>query len=138
MTYNHQLLKEELTRDEGKRLEPYKDSEGHLTIGVGHLMDSPLSERAVDVILDDDIAEAEADLDRIFPTWRDDLTDNRQRALLNMTFNLGGTRLRGFRKMWVAINMEDWKDAAAEALDSKWALQVGPRSQRIASMLEDG
>jgi len=137
MSYDRQRLMEELDRDEGRKLKPYNDSEGYPTIGVGHLLSKGLSDRVVDLILEDDIAEAEEGLDKLFPAWKN-LSENRKRALLNMSFNLGATRLRKFRKMWVAINMDDWKDAAREALDSKWALQVGPRSQRIASMLEDG
>src|SRR6185312_8317915 len=45
-----------LRRHEGVRASPYRDVEGNLTIGVGHNLDCvPLSARAIDLILDDDI-----------------------------------------------------------------------------------
>src|SRR5690349_23604373 len=54
---------EQLERDEAKRNRPYRDSVGKLTIGVGHnLDDKPISDRAVRVILEDDVADARRDL----------------------------------------------------------------------------
>ena len=59
-------------------------------------------------------------------------------ALVNMTFNIGITRLVKFRKMWEAIGDDDWEKASLEALDSKWAEQVGNRAVEIAAMLREG
>jgi lysozyme len=40
--------------------------------------------------------------------------------------------------MWAAIEISDWPRAAAEAMDSKWARQVGRRAEEIAFMLRTG
>ena len=59
----------------------------------------------------------------------------RQLALMSMAFNLGAPRLGGFRRMRAAIQSGDWHQAAREALDSRWASQVGTRAGEIADML---
>ena len=55
-----------------------------------------------------------------------------------MWFNLGLTRLLGFKKFLAALEAEDWDRAAEEMLDSKWAVQVGPRSTRLRDLLLEG
>ena len=132
----HQIV-DDLIRDEGLRLEPYRDTEGHLTIGVGHNLERPISARAARVILEDDIADHEAELDKRIPWWRG-LTRGRQRALLNMCFNLGWPRLSEFKEMLLCLQAGSWVMAAGEALDSKWARQVGDRALRIAKLIEEG
>ena len=54
-----------------------------------------------------------------------------QRALANMAFNLGLTRLKSFVKMLAALEDKKYVEAAREAIDSKWAKQVHGRAQRI-------
>ena len=146
--YGLQALSEELERDEGKRDKPYQDSVGKTTIGIGrNLDDVGLSNEEIYSMLAHDIDRAEQTLDSILPEWRL-VNAIRQRALLNMALNLGETRLRGFRLMWAAIgsaialrdgnSADSWTEAAAQALDSKWAGQVGVRATRIATMLRSG
>lgn len=131
-------VKAELCRDEGERLKPYRDGVGKLTIGVGrNLDDVGITAAESGVLLENDIAAAAAGLDRALPWWRG-LSEARQRALLNMAFNLGVSRLRGFRGMLAALEAGDCERAAAEALDSRWASQVGARAQRIAAMIREG
>lgn len=146
--YNRVALRAELSRDEGREPMMYLDSEGIETIGVGwNLKHNPLPEDVIDRLLDEGIEQAEEALDKIEPRWRDTskVTQARQRALLNLAFNLGQTRLAGFKKMWESIgnaittgNASWWDEAAKHALDSKWATQVGPRAQRIAAMFRTG
>jgi lysozyme len=89
-------LKQELTRDEGVRYKPYTCSEGRLTIGIGHnLDDRGLPPHIVDALYEWDIGQAVKDLDHHLPWW-DTLGDVRGRALINMAFNLGITRLLSF------------------------------------------
>src|SRR3990167_4486964 len=86
-------LKEELKRDEDNKQFPYEDTVGKLTIGVGHnLTDLGLPPQIVDALLDLDIHQAARDVHAIYPEW-ETLSDARQRVLLNMSFNLGRTRL---------------------------------------------
>lgn len=128
------LLKQELTRDEGLELKPYTDTVDKLTIGVGrNLDDRGISEDEAMVLLGNDIAIVEAELDRNAAWWRD-LPDDCQRGLANMCFNLGWPRLSGFRNMLAALEDGDYDEAAVQALDSRWARQVKGRADRIADL----
>lgn len=127
----------DLMRDEGLRLKPYMDSVGKLTIGIGrNLDDNGISEREAENLFFNDISRTRAELDDRIPWWRD-MPEPAQRGLANMAFNLGWPRLSQFKMMLAALETSDWKAAAAEALDSNWAKQVGERARRIASLFEE-
>lgn len=129
---------DQLCRDEGVRLAPYRDSLGLLSIGVGHCLDcKPISKRAAMVILDDDICDAQVDLARKLP-WSSQLDPIRQAVLVNMTFNLGIGGLLKFEKFLSAMRARDWATAAKEMLDSKWANQVGDRAVRLSRQVITG
>lgn len=127
-------IRDDLIRDEGIRLKPYKDSLGVLTLGIGrNLDDVGISEEEALRLLDNDIVKAEKELDRVESWWRS-RPECVQRGLLNMCFNLGISRLSGFKKMLAALHAGDFDTAAAEALKSQWADQVGERAVRIANL----
>ena len=141
MQYSRQFLQTELMRDEGAKTQAYQDSLGYWTIGVGHLLGrtqrmSVLTPPELEALLAWDIKAAELALDSILPEWRD-LDDVRQRALVNMAFNLG-YRLHGFTKFLTSVRAKDWKNAAAEMMLSSWAVQVGKRAERLHKMIETG
>ena len=128
----------DLRRDEGVAYKPYRDTEGILTIGVGrNLEDRGISDDEMDFLLANDLKWVVVDLDRGAPWWRE-MTTNRQRALANMVFNLGWPRLSGFKKMLAALEAGDYDEAANQALDSRWAIQVGARAERIAELFRSG
>jgi len=132
---NIDALKAQLIIDEALRLRPYRCTQGKLTIGVGHnLDDKPISKRAAEVILEDDIADVVADLDRALPWWRQ-LDDARQNVLANMCFNLGLDRLLGFTNTLAAMKRGDYEWAAQGMEDSRWAKQVGARADRLIAVM---
>jgi lysozyme len=128
-------LYEQLTRDEGKRRNAYTDSLGHTTIGIGHKLSTPLSDAAIQQILEDDVANARTSVLATFP-WAAMLSEARQGALMNLAFNLGLSGLMGFHEMLRALRESRWPDAARELLESKYAGQVGARADRLARQLE--
>lgn len=131
-------LRRQLTLHEGRTRSPYRDSEGKLTIGIGHnLDDRPLSDRVVDMIFEEDVGVALRDLALKMP-WYVSLSERRQLVLADMCFNLGIGKLLLFVKMIAALRRGDWNDAAAEMLDSKWARQVGNRALRLSTMMREG
>ena len=131
-------LRKRLALDESVRTKPYRDTEGKLSIGVGrNLDDVGLRADEINLMLTNDIAAAIADLDRVLPWWRG-LSDARRLVLANMAFNLGISRLLGFKNMLEAAKQERFSDAADEMLDSKWAGQVGDRAKRLAAMMRAG
>jgi GH24 family phage-related lysozyme (muramidase) len=134
---NRALLKIHLVRDEADRRRPYKDSEGILSIGIGRNLEAkPLSDAVVRLMLDEDIDEAVAFLDRNLPWWSR-LDEPRQGVLANMAFNMNA-RLLGFKRMLAAAEAGRYSDAASEMLNSKWAGQVGERAVRLAETMRDG
>lgn len=130
-------LEDDLIRDEGLRLKPYRDTVGKLTIGVGrNLDDVGITETEARVLLANDIAAAESALRRSFP-WFLAAPEGVQRGLTNMAFNMGLPRLLGFQNMLKALAAGDYQKAALEALDSAWAKQVGARAVRISNLFNE-
>ena len=141
---NKEQAKIEIKSDEGLRLLPYKDTEENWTIGYGHLMTAyevrtieKVTKEQADFIFGVDFNNALIDCKRLFPSM-ETYSDARQRALVNMMFQLGETRLRKFKDMLAAISMYDWETAASECLDSKYARQCPNRAGRVAKMLREG
>ena len=138
MPIDWQRLKDQLTVDEAKRNKPYKCSAGKTTIGVGrNLDDKGLSSAEIDVLLENDMADAVADCRAIFKNF-DDIDETRSNALANMAFNLGKTRFLAFKKMIAAVDARNWPEAAKQAKESAWYRQVGNRAARICVALESG
>lgn len=132
------IVRAQLRIDEDVRLKPYRDSVGKLTIGVGrNLDDKGLRPDEVNLMLDNDIIEAEADCRVLFENF-DGLSDNRKAVLVNMAFNLGRTRLLDFKNFRAAVNARNYMVAAEEMLNSKWASQVGMRAVRLSTQMRDG
>ena len=135
---NREQLIEELKRDEGVVLTLYQCSAGKNTIGVGrNLDDRGITDDESDYLLSNDIDICIEELTNAFP-WFVDLSDTRQRVMINMCFNLGLPSLMGFKNFLAAMEAEDWETAGVEMLDSKWAIQVGPRSTRLKDLVLEG
>jgi lysozyme len=138
---NDEQILADLRRDEGEVLHAYQDSEGYWTIGIGTLIDKRngggiTHDEAVYLALNR-ISRKREDLDAMLPWWRT-LSEVRQRVLLNMAFNLGVSGLLEFRRMLAGAQRGDYQEAAREMLDSKWAIQVGDRAERLAMMMREG
>lgn len=130
-------LRQQLIAHEGLRLKPYVDSVGKITVGVGrNLSDKGISEAEARLFLDADINNAVLDM-TTFP-WFPDLDPVRQRAFVDLCFNMGLPRLRGFSYMLAAAARGDWSACAKELLESRYAEQVGKRARTLARMIETG
>jgi lysozyme len=143
---NEAQLIVELRRDEGVRYVPYADTKGIPTTGVGHNLQAsplptgwsyPLSDDQVNQLLMSDLSNVFSDLNRDLPWWTD-LNDVRQRVICNMCFNLGMSKLAGFKNTLAAMRQGRYDDAADGMLNSAWASQVGARAQRLAQMMRTG
>ena len=122
---------------EGLRLTPYRCTEGYLTIGYGRNLETTgISRGEAEAMLDSDIAEAHRSLS--FLDFWPDLNDARKAALIDMVFNLGITGLMTFKKMLAALERKDYDTASSEILDSRYAIQVGARAIRIATIIRSG
>lgn len=130
-------LVEDLKRDEGFRAKPYRCTAGKVTIGYGrNLDDVGVSASEAHNMLMNDIEGVYRDLDRSHPWWAE-MPEPVRVGLANMCFNLGISRLGGFKNMLAALEAGEWDRAATEALDSRWARQVGARAERIAMLFRN-
>lgn len=133
-------LRDMIKRHEGVETHCYKDHLGLETIGVGRCIAEGslgLSDDEIDYLLDNDIVRCIKELTRSLP-WFASLDEVRKEALIDLCFNLGLTRLLGFKKALAAIEVSDWETAKVELLDSRWATQVGHRAQEISEMIRTG
>ena len=96
-----------------------------------------LSDDEIDYLLKNDIARVEAELEAEY-SWFKNLDRVRKDAMIDISFNLGATRLRGFKKSLALMETGDYSAAAQEFLDSRWAEQVGNRAIEVTTMIETG
>ena len=158
-------LEDQLILHEGLRLEVYKCPAGYWTVGVGRNLEGKplrpdeqeyifkrsglapdevievLKERGITkdealFLLRRDIEDAIKDLSNF--DWFEDLDPVRKKVVIDMRYNLGPTRFRGFRKMIAALEHDDYDTAADEMVDSAWYHQVGNRSKRLVTMMRTG
>ena len=151
-------LNDRLIAHEGIRYEPYRDSKGYWTVGVGHLISTntamTLKEAAVLVgapwdrekclaVLEQDKAHCVEQLSRSLP-WFTGLAQNHQDVLVELAFNLGFGGLLGFHKMLGCFEKGDWEGAVQQLLyrnppdptPSQWATEVGAgRTQDIVNLI---
>jgi lysozyme len=133
-------LLEMLKRHEGVKSHVYLCSAGYETIGVGRNISKSgmgLSDDEVDYLLENDIVRVIKELSSEYP-WFKDLDDVRKDAMIDISFNLGATRLRGFKRALAAMEVADYTTAAKEFLDSKWSRDVKGRATELCYMVETG
>lgn len=130
-------LKGWIKNHENCKLRLYTDTEEKLTIGWGrNIQDNGISQAEADFMFDNDFARCQKELAQY--SWYVDQPQNVKDALMNMNFNLGISRLLGFKKMITALVAKDYTKAAIEALNSKWSQQVGQRAKDVALMIRQG
>lgn len=129
----------ELKVAEGKRLKPYTDTVGKLTIGYGrNLSDKGISDLEAEILLTHDAAESEKQCWTAYP-WFASLSARRQMAIVELVFNMGLKTFNEFTNTQAQIRAGNFENAARQLLASKWAAQVGPtRSRRVAEWLRVG
>jgi|TARA_R100000322_G_scaffold40893_1_gene25468 lysozyme len=129
-----------IKRHEGVKSKVYLCSAGYETIGVGRNISESglgLSDDEIDYLLENDIKRVQEELQDTY-FWFGGLNDARQDAMVDICFNLGLTKLRGFTNALTAMSREQFDVAADEFMDSKWAKQVGMRAIRVTEMIRSG
>jgi len=142
MKYNQKTI-DHFIREEGYRLTKYLDTTNNWTIGIGHKLTqselksglSSITKEQAYNLLEKDLDVALDGVNRLFPDYNS-YPENTRLALLDMCFNLGYTGLSGFIITIDLIKKRRFKDAAQQALKSKWAQQVPNRAKRVTKLLE--
>lgn len=141
--------------EEGRSNTEYRDSEGYLTIGIGHLTDSRkggslprwaqaefrstgrLSDFSVDRLFAEDIKFFDDELRRRAP-WANDLDEVRYACLLDMSFQMGVTGLLGFVNTLDMVKRGNYAAAADGMRHSKWYTQTPNRAERRMAQMRTG
>lgn len=145
-----------IIKHEGRRSKVYPDTEGNPTIGIGFNLNSSeaqdicdhfglsmeelkngtatLSDAQIKEIFDYQLGEVIIQARGLFPSF-DAMPNNVQAVICDMTFNMGLPTFKQFKRMIAALNINDWKQAAIAAGQSKWAMQVGSRSVEDIGLL---
>ena len=139
---DRQRLKSLLKPNEGQNIingrhYMYPCTAGKLTVGWGHnIEDNGISNAIAEAILDEDIDESLADLNKLFPNFFL-LPQTVQLVLADMRFNLGHNRFRTFKNMIAAVECQDWPQMVFEMEDSKWCGDVKSRCVNLVKMMDD-
>jgi lysozyme len=136
-------VKKMIIRHEGVRNEPYKDSLGLWTVGVGHLIGNgkslpdswnrKFSDEEVMNLFEEDFAH-HVKIAQQTPSY-DKANEGGKGAFIDLAFNMGkwwpkwpGTKAK--------LEDEDFAGAAAGLENSKWYTQVGNRAKTIVALVE--
>lgn len=142
------LVTKILIKEEGFRKYPYKDSEGHMTIGYGtriegfpkrNFMKNPLTKEEA-------LTKLETDVDNLVQFYLkgkygdnyQDLSPERKSILLSMGYQLGTYGVMKFKNMWKAIKNGDFRKAGIEMKDSRWYKQTPSRASSHIKVMMKG
>ena len=144
-----------IERHEGRRNKVYKDSLGIPTIGIGYnlrnatakqdlakvganlkevLRGKELSEDQVNELFRMSLDRSLKDAKSYYPEF-DKLPDAAKGVLVDMSFNLGLTKLKGFKDLKSALGKGNYNAAADAMIDSAWYKQVKTRGVRLVNIM---
>ena len=137
----YEELKEQIKEHEGFVPRTYKDSLGKRTIGFGHLCVEPEQ-------WDDDKEYTREELERVFDNDFQEALKNAEsligqrsinfiakQVIIEMVFQLGIGGVGKFKKMWSALDSEDYGEASFQMMDSLWAKQTPNRAEKLSQKM---
>ena len=137
----YEELKEQIKEHEGFVPRTYKDSLGKRTIGFGHLCVEPEQ-------WDDDKEYTREELERVFDNDFKEALKNAEsligersinfiakQVIIEMVFQLGIGGVGKFKKMWSALDSEDYGEASFQMMDSLWAKQTPNRAEKLSQKM---
>ena len=116
-------LTRQIAIHEGFSSKAYTDTTGHLTIGYGLNLQSGITQKEAQLLLECRIEQCKDELAPI-PAFKY-LDSVRQGVLVEMVYNLGLQGLLSFKRMLAALEGHKYVLAVTEAKNSKWATQIG-------------
>lgn len=135
-----------IKKHEGVRNEPYKDSLGLWTVGVGHLIgdgkslppewNRKFSDAEIDALFAKDY-QHHKQMAMNTPGW-DKANDKGRAAMIDLAFNMGGSWYKKFKNAAAALAAGDFNKAADELQNSQWYKQVKGRAVTITQLIREG
>jgi|TARA_X000001388_G_scaffold55491_1_gene40866 lysozyme len=141
---NYDKLLESVKKHEGYKNHVYLDTLGKRTVGVGHLCVEDFWEDGKEYeedflmdILKKDLQQAIRQADLKCEGLK--ISDDAKIIIIEMIFQLGGTGVSKFRKMWQALQQDppDYAEASVQMLDSRWAKQTPNRAKEMARLMSE-
>ena len=140
---NYDKLLESVKKHEGFRDHVYLDSLSKRTVGYGHLCvedhwedGKKYDKEYLEDILEKDLQSA---IDQAHDMCQGmEISDDAKSIICEMIFQLGGNGVSKFKNMWKALkeNPPNYKEAAVQMLDSRWAKQTPNRAKEMAGHME--
>ena len=130
-------LIERLKVNEGFRSRVYQCTQGFDTIGYGFaIKDLELTEKEAEHLLTNRVSQKHFHLlDNLY--WYSDMPPEVQGVILEMVYQLGFSGFKKFKKAISNMKSKDWKGAATEMLDSRWAKQTPNRANQLADIVRE-
>ena len=130
-------LVERLKINEGFRSNVYKDHLGFDTIGYGFaIKDLELTEKEAEYLLANRVSQKHLHLlDNL--DWYKDMPPEVQGVILEMVYQIGFSGFKKFKKAISNMKDKNWKAAADEMLDSRWAKQTPNRANQLADIVRE-
>jgi len=137
MMPDFKALIERLKVNEGFRSSVYQCSLGFDTIGYGFaIKDLELTEKEAEHLLTNRVSQKHLHLlDNL--DWYSDMPPEVQGVVLEMVYQLGFSGFKKFKKAISNMIDKNWKDAATEMLDSRWAKQTPNRANQLADIVRE-
>lgn len=137
----YEELKEEIKLHEGFVPRTYADSLGKRTIGYGHLCvepeqwddDKEYTKEELNVVFEKDFNEALKNAEHLI--GERSINDTAKEVIIEMVFQLGIGGVGKFKKLWSALDREDYGEASFQMLDSLWAKQTPARAGKLAGKM---
>ncbi|AZV46854.1 hypothetical protein C3L23_06080 [Nautilia sp. PV-1] len=126
------MVTELIKKHEGFEGMPYNDSLGFPTIGYGTKL--PITEEEAEILLEYRLKRMIRELIQK-ESFFEKLPEDAQKVIADMTYQLGVGGVLKFKKMWTALKKGDYKKAADEMLDSRWAKQTPNRAKELAEIM---
>ncbi len=130
---------EYIEQNEGRKNYLYKCTSNKTTFGVGHNFSIKQDEELIDLIFEYDYKKIIKSLNykNQFNFNFNKQPVNVRIVLTDMTFQMGITGLKKFKKMLLAIELKDYGKASKELLNSKYAKQTPNRAKRNSELLKN-
>ena len=151
--------------EEGAKVQPYRDSRGLWTIGIGHLISAnaalsldgacqifqkmigrtfrpgdSITKEEMFNLFKEDLVKHEAAIDK-YPQLKmvyNQLNLPRKMMLIQMCFQMGNAGVAKFKNTLQKMSAQDWRGAYEGLLASAWASQTPARAKRVAAVMYEG
>jgi lysozyme len=141
--------------NEGYKPKVYTDTKGKRTIGIGFNLEDggnrrflkkigidvnelfagrELNDEEIRTLYNHSLTQAFGDAKKFDPQFNK-RPEPVKKAIVDMAFNLGLTKLNKFERMNAALGQNDYKAAADEMVDSKWYKDVKTRGPRTVELM---